>query len=121
MDNISHYVNIMNIFVKHYNVTNDCNINMFHGVETLDDTNDMMEEFFEHITQSKECTPMERELFSCDEIKIHEFEQLFELKINDTPICACSVLLPLLEYIAKSIDWVKTDWKIVPLKIDKRT
>ena len=113
--NISYYVNLINIFVKHYNNSNERKIHMFENIEKMDDTNDMMEEFFEHINELKENDIEDRRLRPYDDIDIETTERLFGLKINNKIVCVCKLMIPIMEYIAKDIDWVKTDWQIVPL------
>lgn len=116
--NISYYTNLLNIFIKHYNQCNNTNINMFHNIDTIDDTNDMMEEFYEHLTDYKQCDEEYKQIFSPQEAPIDNFEQLFGLKINGKMFCVCALMIPILEYIAKDIDWVKTNWNIIPIKME---
>lgn len=114
----SYYMNLINVFIKHYNTCNGTKINMFHGIDIFEDTNDMMEEFYEHINDYKESDDDNKQLFSPDEITVDDFEQLFGLTVNDNIICICSLMIPILEYIVKEIDWVKINWKIIPLKMN---
>lgn len=118
MENPAYYMNLINVFVKYYNTSNKTNINMFHGLNTLEDTNDMMEEFYEHMYDYKESDDDGKQLFTLDEVVVDDFEQLFGLKVNDNIICVCGLIIPILEYIVKEIDWVETNWKIIPLKMN---
>jgi len=114
----AYYVNLLNIFIKHYNNYGDKSINMFHGIETDENTNDMMEEFFEHITQFKEANEYEKQMLAPDNVVIDDYEQLFELRVDSGSVCFCSVMFPLLDYVAREIDWVQCDWKIIPIKLE---
>lgn len=118
MEEMSYYVNILNIFMKHVNMYREKTTHMFDNVKTDDDTNDIMEEFYEHINQFKESDENIRRIYAYDEINVEDFEQLFVLKVDDKIICACELLFPLLDYIAKEIDWVQCKWKIIPIKMD---
>jgi len=108
---------IINIFVKHYNNTNDTHINMFSGLDSICDTNAIMEELLEHIEQYKNSPPECYRLFGFDEIDINDYEQLFGIIIDDNMLCVCELMIPLLKYIAQNIDWNNTDWKIIPIAI----
>ena len=114
----SYYMNMINIFVKHFNNYSDEKTNMFSGIETDDNTNDMMEEFFDHMAQFKEASEYDKKIFAPDEIIIDEYDQLFELRIDGFCVCYCAIMIPLIDYIAREIDWVKTNWKIVPVKME---
>lgn len=111
----SYYTNILNIFIKHYNTFNKTNINMFTGLDKYEDTNDMMEEFIDHLTQFKESDDDEKRLYNMNEIQKENFEQLFSLRINENIVCVCGILFPILNYIATEIDWINVDWKIIPI------
>ena len=113
----SYYTNLLNIFIKHFNDCSDNKINLFHGIEMDDNTNEIMEEFFEHINQFKEATEYDKKIFAPDEIIVDEYEQLFELRIDGCCICYCAIIIPLMDYVAREIDWVKTNWKIIPIKM----
>jgi predicted GNAT family N-acyltransferase len=93
-------------------------MHMFSGINTIDVTNDIMEEFYEHLTEYKECDDDDKRLYAYDEIDADDFEQLFGLKVDGNLICVCRILIPIIEHIAKEIDLVQTNWQIVPLKIN---
>ena len=111
-------VTIINIFVKHYNMYNDATVNMFCGIDTLDGSNDIMEEFYEHLDDYKNSADDDKQIFAPNEILFDDFEKLFGLKINENIICVCSLMFPLLNYIAEHVDWTHTKWMIVPLKME---
>ena len=117
MENTGYYINLINAFVKHYNMCNETNKHMFHDIDEIDGTNDLLEEFYEHLGQFKESEEEDKKLFSPNDINPDSFEQLFGLSVNGKVICVCCLLIPLLDYIVKEIDIVKTQWKIIPLKI----
>lgn len=109
----SYMANILNIYMKYYNSTNKTNLNMFHSIKTDDETNDTMDEFMEHIKQFYESDDYSKQLISIDDIDVDSYEQLFGLKIDNQIICVCEILYPILDYIAKNVDWVKVNWVIV--------
>ena len=117
-DKVAYYMNILNIFIKHYNRCNETNINMFTGVDTLDGTNDMMEEFYEHLTEFKESGEDDKRLYAYEDIDADDFEQLYGLGVNGNLICVCRILIPIIEYISKEVDWVQVKWQIIPLKMN---
>jgi len=90
---------------------------MFDGIENITDTNNIMEEFEDHITQFTENDNESNMLYCPTEINVDEFEQLFGLKINDNVVCVCVSMMPIIMYIAKEMDWTVVDWKIIPINI----
>jgi hypothetical protein len=99
--------------MKYYNSDKESKINMFHSIQTNDETNDAMEDFMIHLKQFNESDEYTKKLLNVNDIEIESYDQIFGLKINNTIICVCEILFPILDYIAKNIDWVKIDWKIV--------
>lgn len=113
----SFYLTMLNIFIKHYNDTNGTNVHMFQNIDNMDDTNEIMEEFMDHIAQFNQSSNDDKQLYNPTDIEVDDFEQLFGLKINDNIVCACILMIPLLIFVSHELDWVKTDWKIIPLSI----
>ena len=105
--------NILNIYMKYYNSDKDTKLNMFHSIKTDDETNDTMDEFMEHLKQFYESDNFTKQLMNVEEVDVDSYEQLFGLKINNKIVCVCEILYPILDYIAKNVDWVKVNWKII--------
>ena len=116
-DTGSYYMTLLNIFIKHYNQTNGTHIHMFDGIENITDTNEIMEEFADHTHQFSECDIYSKSLYSPTDVNFDDFEQLFGLRVNDNIVCVCEIMLPILMFIAKEMDWVNADWRIVPLNM----
>jgi hypothetical protein len=107
-------MNILNIFVKHYNTAHNTAINLFHGIDAVTDTNEIMEELMDHIAQYKQADVDEQKMYAPD-ISLAHCEVYYGLFVNQTLICICPLLYPLLEYIDQNIDWVEVAWQITQL------
>ncbi len=114
--NPAHYVNILNIFIKYFNHGKKQKRHLFHGIETDDQTNDIMNEFMMHITEYKESDEDGRTMYRYNEIDRDDYEQLYGLIVRGELICVCGLLIPILDYIAKEIDWVQEKWKIISIQ-----
>ena len=108
-----HIENILNIFVKYYNTTNGTNYNMFSGIDDYSGTNGIMEEFTDCLAEFRNCDDVNKKLLNVSEIHVEEYEELYGLKINENIVCACEIIFPLINYIAKEVDWVNVDWSII--------
>lgn len=119
MSSESYYMNLINIFVKYYNTKNQSKHHLFHQIDKYEDTNEMMEEFAEHISIFNSSDEIEKKMYNLSEIHTEDFEKLYGLKINENIVCVCEILIPLLDYIAKEVDWIQTDWKIISINLDE--
>ena len=72
-----------------------------------------MEELMDHISLFNESDEETRELHDSHSVIVDEFDYLYGLKINNKIVCVCQILFPVLDYIAKRVDWIGTPWKIV--------
>lgn len=111
-----YYTSLINIYIKHYNVSHNTKKTLFDALEMYDDCNEIMDTFFEHIQEFKESDESDKKIYSVQEVIVENFEQLYGLKINDDIVCVCGLLIPILDYVARKIDWTKVDWKIISMR-----
>jgi hypothetical protein len=109
----TYLTNILNIYMKYYNSDKNQKLHMFHSIQTEEETNDTMDEFMEHMKQFYESDDRSKQLINAEDIDVDSYEQLFGLKINNQIVCVCEILYPILDYVAKNVDWVKINWKII--------
>jgi hypothetical protein len=114
-DDSEFFMSLINIFIKYYNTANGTTSNLFSDIEYYEDSNDIIDEFLLHIDEFKSSSDLDRKLYSIQEINTEDFDQLFGLRVNDNIICCCVLLIPILQYIAKDVDWKHVEWKIVSL------
>lgn len=114
----NYYLNLLNVFIMHYNTLNNTNIHMFFGINEIHETNDILEEFYEHLAEYKRCDEDDKKLHAIDRVELDDYEQLFGLQVNGQIICVCGILIPIIEYIVKEIDWTQGLWQIIPLKFN---
>lgn len=103
---------IINVFLKYYNNEHECNKNMFQDIDEYEDTNEILEEFYDHVTECNEVPESCKKLYSPEEINLEQFEQIYGLFINGECICLCEILFPILQYLSEECDWATIDWKI---------
>jgi hypothetical protein len=109
----AYFENILNIFIKYYNLENATSINMFTGINEYEETNEIMEEFMDHLMEYKENDENIKKLMNINEINIEDYEKLYGLQIDENIICVCEIFFPIIIYIAKNIDWKNINWKII--------
>lgn len=113
---------LLNVFVKHYNTYNNTNLNMFNGISSDDDTNDMLEELFEHMHEynlSERNDDGKSKLLKLSEINVEDYPVLFGLSIDCQVIVVCPLMLPILMHVAEK--YVNANWRIVVIKYDINT
>jgi len=109
----SHFTGILNIFIKYFNQREGTTQNLFEGIDLMEDSNDMMDEFFEHIDAFKQSSEITRRLYNPSEITISGFEELYALRVDDNIVCLSELLLPILNFMSEHIQWVDKNWQIV--------
>lgn len=109
------YVDILNVFITHYNKINGSNYNMFVGIEIMNDSNPMMDEFFDVIDIYNECDEYSKKLFNINEINVKDYEELYILSVEGQMICACMTIIPILMHVVQHVDWHHKIWNIVKM------
>lgn len=112
------YVEMMNIFIQYFNRKNDTNYNLFYDIERFDETNDMIEEFREHINEYNDSSEFEKRLYNTSEADISNFEAVYVLIIDSSIKCFCTTLIPLIIFMLEYIDYEKCKWEITLVKND---
>lgn len=108
------YVNLINVFVRYYNIKNKTNKNLFSGINLYDkDTGDVIPEFNDAIQEYNESSDFEKKIFSPSEVCLEDFEQLYGLRVDDDIVCVCQTLFSLIRYVAMNIEWAKESWEII--------
>lgn len=115
----AYYTDLLNVYIKHYNEHNNTTYNLFQNIENDGDTNDIMEEFYEHMNDFKKSLEYDKKLYTQESINVDEFDTLFGLEINGRIVCVCKILFPILMYIVSDIRWTEVNWKIIPLKYNE--
>lgn len=113
-----YYTDLINIYIMAYNRQHGTNTNLFNKIENYEDTNDIMEEFYEHLNMFKTSDENMKKIYSPQEFPFETIEELYGLKIEDNIVCICQLLIPLLNYVVENIDWKKEDWIIVTAKYE---
>jgi hypothetical protein len=109
----TNYTDILNVFIKYYNTINGTSNNLFSNIGTYEDTNDMMEELFDHVSMFNESDEETKKLYNLSSIILDEYDHLYGLKIDEKIICVCELLFPILVYVVREIDWTQVPWKII--------
>lgn len=112
-----YYTDILNVYVKYYNKFHNTNKNLFSDIDDYEGTNNMMEEFYEHLYQFSTSDEYEKSIKSISDVNPDEYDGLYALQINDEIVCVCSLLFPILDYIAQNVEWCTVNWDIMYAKI----
>jgi hypothetical protein len=95
---------MMNIFIKFFNHANGTDYHLFQGIEYLDETNDMIEEFRAHIYDFNDSDEGTRHIYGTTEIDPNNFESIYELSVNGDVKCYCQMLIPLINFIIQYVN-----------------
>lgn len=111
-------VDILNIYIKYYNTYYSRQEHLFSGIDPEDvtSTNIQMEKLYEHIHTYQHSDISKRKLLDISTIKIDEYDELYGFMVNEKIIKICPILFPILEYIAKNVNWKELNWKIIQIK-----
>lgn len=119
MDDSNFYTDLLNIYMKHYNKFNNTNKNMFDGIEEGNniETNDIMEELYDHIDDYMTMDDDYKKIYQAHEINLENFEQMFCLNMSDNTMYLCPIIIPLLIFLLENVNWLHEDWEIIPIKM----
>lgn len=112
------YEKVINIFLKYYNDTNGTNHNLFQGIDDMEGTNKIMDDFRDYLFEYNECSEDERQLYMPHEVDLDDFDEVFGLFINNELICISVIIFPMLLHLAKTVELDDNTWRIKKKKRD---
>jgi hypothetical protein len=107
---------LLNIFLKYYkkNFPEKHNKHFFDGINNYDDTNEIMEYFFQLINDYK--TSINKTAIDYDKDRLEELEEKYILNIKNNPVKMSDNIISLLITIINNYDLTDdSNWEIIEM------
>lgn len=123
-ENENKFVDMLNVFICYFKKFHNKQekTNMFETIDydNDDSTNKCMEFLYEEMSKFNNYKDQDQDkdvLFdpNTNEIDIKDVKELYMLMIDNKETLISKLLLPMIKYVS-TIDWINTNWIIIPLK-----
>lgn len=113
-DDLDVYTTMINVFIKYYNISHNTKGTLFDGICDENECNEIMDTFYEIITEFKESNDEKKIYFPDEFSNIDNLGELYCLEVDYNIICVCELLFPLIQYVAMNFR-CDDNWSIRPI------